>query len=92
MPCLLTDEAGTIPPYKERAVQECCGVLPLAQIREPYSAVRFLAEHLPLEHMYGLKMESVSGGWSETKHSVPCAPVVVAHTTCARVQMACLGG
>lgn len=43
----------------ERAVQECCGVIPLAQLREPYTAVRLLAEHLPLEAMYGLKLPAV---------------------------------
>ena len=35
-------------------MQECCGVVPLAQCREPYTAVRFLGEHLPLERLYGL--------------------------------------
>jgi hypothetical protein len=39
---------------EERAMQECCGVVPLAQVREPFTAVRFLGEHLPLERLYGL--------------------------------------
>lgn len=45
---------------RERAIQECLGVLPLAQVRETFSAVRFLAEHLPLDSMYGLKIPDVS--------------------------------
>ena len=40
---------------RHRAMQECLGVVPLAQVREPYSAVRFLAERLPIEKMYGLR-------------------------------------
>lgn len=39
---------------EERVMQECGGVLPIAQVREVYTTVRYLAEHLPLERMYGL--------------------------------------
>jgi ribosome biogenesis GTPase A len=39
---------------EERAKQECCGVVPLAQVREPFTAVRFLGEHLEVERLYGL--------------------------------------
>ena len=35
-------------------MQECSGIVPLAQVREPYTAVRYLGEHLPLERLYGL--------------------------------------
>lgn len=35
-------------------MQECSGIVPLAQVREPYTAVRFLGEHLALERLYGL--------------------------------------
>ena len=35
-------------------MQQCCGVVPLAQVRETFTAVRFLGEHLPLERLYGL--------------------------------------
>ena len=38
----------------ERAMQECCGVIPLAQVREPYTSIRFLMEHLPIERYYGI--------------------------------------
>jgi hypothetical protein len=34
---------------------ELCGVCTVAQLREPFSAVRFLAERLPLPLIYGLK-------------------------------------
>ena len=43
-------------PDEERGMQELCGVIPLAQVREPYSAVRVLAERLPLERLYGLTL------------------------------------
>ena len=39
---------------QERALQECLGVVPLAQVREPYTAVRLLGEHLEVERLYGL--------------------------------------
>jgi len=53
----------------ERAMQECCGVIPLAQVREAYSTVRFLSEHLPIERLYGLQMskddeEDWHGKWN----------------------------
>ena len=38
----------------DRALQECAGLVPLAQVREPYTSVRFLAERLPIERWYGL--------------------------------------
>lgn len=38
------------------AMQHCLGVIPLAQVRECYTAVRFLAERLPLEKWYGLTL------------------------------------
>ena len=41
---------------RQRSLQECAGVLPLAQLREPYSAVRLIAEHLPVERLYGLRL------------------------------------
>ena len=44
---------------RERAIQECCGVLPIAQVRETYSAVRFIAEALPLEDLYGVRLPAV---------------------------------
>ncbi|OQR83641.1 guanine nucleotide-binding protein [Achlya hypogyna] len=35
-------------------MQELCGLFPYAQIREPYSAVRYLAEHCALEDILNL--------------------------------------
>eukprot|EP01065_Artemidia_motanka_P032634 TRINITY_DN39624_c0_g1_i1.p1 TRINITY_DN39624_c0_g1~~TRINITY_DN39624_c0_g1_i1.p1 ORF type:complete len:709 (+),score=236.77 TRINITY_DN39624_c0_g1_i1:69-2195(+) len=37
-----------------RAVQVVTGTLPLAQNREPFTAVQYLAERVPLEKIYGL--------------------------------------
>ena len=36
-------------------MQECLGVVPLAQVREAYTGVRLLGEHLELERLYGLR-------------------------------------
>jgi len=38
-----------------REMQIVCGLYPLSQIREPYSAVHFLAERVELERVYGLQ-------------------------------------
>ncbi|RYG53222.1 hypothetical protein EON66_08850, partial [archaeon] len=46
------------------AMQQLLGVIPIAQIREPFTAVRYLAEHLPLERMYGLVMPKDEDEWS----------------------------
>ena len=34
---------------KQVSMAECCGVVPLAQVREPFSAMRFLAETMDIE-------------------------------------------
>ena len=39
-----------------RCVAELMGMHPIAQVREPFSAIRYLAERIPLEKMYKLKM------------------------------------
>jgi hypothetical protein len=48
----------------ERAMQQLCGVISLAQVREPYTAVRYLAERMPIEAMYGLRLPKDEDGWS----------------------------
>ncbi len=40
------------------------GLYPIAQVREPYSAVGFLAERVPVEKVYGLTLEDPSKPWS----------------------------
>ena len=40
-----------------RAVYECCGLFPIAQVREPFSAVRLLAESLDLVRLYNLRTQ-----------------------------------
>lgn len=53
----LCDCPGLVFPYRNvpKHVQELCGLYPYAQIREPLSAVRFLAEHIPIERILQLK-------------------------------------
>lgn len=50
--------------HDERAMQECCGVIPLAQVREPYTSIRFVATHLPLERLYGLSLPKDEDEWT----------------------------
>ena len=44
-------------PALQLAMQECAGVVPLAQVREPYTAMRFLCEALPLPRRRGTKRD-----------------------------------
>ena len=37
-----------------KPLQAICGVFPLPQLREPYSAVQYVAERVPLETVYSL--------------------------------------
>jgi ribosome biogenesis GTPase A len=37
-----------------RPLQVLCGIFPLAQTRDPYSAVKFLAERVPIERIFRL--------------------------------------
>ena len=48
----------------ERAMQELLGVVPIAQVRESYTALRLLAATLPLERLYGLALPSDEPRWS----------------------------
>eukprot|EP00516_Mucochytrium_quahogii_P007788 CAMPEP_0203760214 /NCGR_PEP_ID=MMETSP0098-20131031/13560_1 /ASSEMBLY_ACC=CAM_ASM_000208 /TAXON_ID=96639 /ORGANISM=" , Strain NY0313808BC1" /LENGTH=432 /DNA_ID=CAMNT_0050653691 /DNA_START=146 /DNA_END=1441 /DNA_ORIENTATION=+ len=62
---VLCDSPGLIFPiaitsggeYSARHVFECNGLYPIPQIREAFSAIRLLAEHVPLELVYNLKLD-----------------------------------
>ncbi|ELR25337.1 GTPase of unknown function subfamily protein [Acanthamoeba castellanii str. Neff] len=47
-----------------KPLQVLAGLYPIAQVREPYSAVGFLAERAPVEKVYGLTLEDPSKPWS----------------------------
>ncbi|KAH3745558.1 guanine nucleotide binding protein 1 [Pelomyxa schiedti] len=53
---ILCDCPGMVFPALDRPknLQVICGLYPLAHLREPYSALRYIAEHIPLEKCYGL--------------------------------------
>jgi len=52
-----------------RAVFECSGLYPIPQIRETYTAIRFLAEHLPLEKLYRLVLDEDDYGSEWSAHA-----------------------
>jgi len=64
----LLDCPGLVFPALDRpkALQILCGLFPLAQVREPYSAIRYLAERIAIEEIYHLKKYEVSADedWS----------------------------
>lgn len=49
-----------------KQMQILCGIFPIAQVREPYSTIQYLAEHIPIEEIYRLKKdpENTTPGWS----------------------------
>eukprot|EP01113_Clastostelium_recurvatum_P042624 TRINITY_DN6919_c0_g1_i5.p1 TRINITY_DN6919_c0_g1~~TRINITY_DN6919_c0_g1_i5.p1 ORF type:complete len:768 (-),score=205.58 TRINITY_DN6919_c0_g1_i5:23-2326(-) len=56
---VLVDCPGLVFPALDRpkAMQVLCGLFPIAQVREPFSAIRYLAERVPIERVYGVRPE-----------------------------------
>ena len=54
---VLCDCPGLVFPALDRpkALQILCGLFPIAQVREPFSAIRYLAERVAVEKIYGLQ-------------------------------------
>lgn len=54
---ILCDCPGMVFPAIDRPkyLQVLCGLYPLPNLREPFSALRYVAEHYPLERMYGVE-------------------------------------
>eukprot|EP01122_Echinamoeba_exundans_P006496 TRINITY_DN1841_c0_g1_i2.p1 TRINITY_DN1841_c0_g1~~TRINITY_DN1841_c0_g1_i2.p1 ORF type:complete len:526 (-),score=131.97 TRINITY_DN1841_c0_g1_i2:394-1971(-) len=50
-----------------KPLQILCGIFPIAQVREPYSAIQFLAERVPVERIYGLTMPATVQGAAKAK-------------------------
>ena len=53
----IVDSPGLVFPAVDmpRELQVLCGIFPISQLREPYSAIAYLAERVPLERIYGLR-------------------------------------
>ncbi|KAF2076096.1 hypothetical protein CYY_002610 [Polysphondylium violaceum] len=62
----LCDCPGLVFPALDRpkSLQILCGLFPIAQVREPYSAIQFLCERTPLEVIYALKNPYPDEPWS----------------------------
>lgn len=54
---MLCDCPGLVFPAVDmpRQLQILCGIFPIAQVREPYSAIKYLAECIPVEKIYNLE-------------------------------------
>ncbi|EGG22864.1 guanine nucleotide binding protein 1 [Cavenderia fasciculata] len=70
---VLCDCPGLVFPALDRpkSLQVLCGLYPIAQVREPYSAIRYLADRVPIEKVYGLQHPDIEdepgkppGPWS----------------------------
>lgn len=53
-----------------RCLFEMSGLYRIAQIREPFSAVRFAAEHLPMERLYNIKLDPDDYGEEWTPYAM----------------------
>jgi ribosome biogenesis GTPase A len=55
---VLCDCPGLVFPALDRpkALQILCGLFPIAQVREPFSAIRYLAERVAVEKIYGIQL------------------------------------
>jgi hypothetical protein len=40
-----------------KQLQILCGIFPIAQVREPFSAIQYMAKYVPIENVYKLKLE-----------------------------------
>lgn len=54
---VLCDSPGIVFPAVDvpKQLQILCGIFPIAQVREPYSAIEYLAERVHIENIYKLK-------------------------------------
>lgn len=68
----LCDSPGLVfPSLVERPLQILSGIFPIAQVREPYSVVRYLAERLPLTSLLKLsKSEGIETGEAWTAFTI----------------------
>lgn len=54
---MLCDCPGLVFPAVDmpKELQILCGIYPIAQVREPYSSIKYLAQYVPVEDIYKLK-------------------------------------
>jgi len=54
---MLCDCPGLVFPACDvpKVLQIICGIYPIAQVREPYTAIKYIAERVPLEEVYRLE-------------------------------------
>uniref|UniRef100_A0A6B2L127 Guanine nucleotide-binding protein-like 1 n=1 Tax=Arcella intermedia TaxID=1963864 RepID=A0A6B2L127_9EUKA len=63
---LLCDCPGLVFPACDvpKVLQVVCGIFPIAQLREPYSAIQYIAERVPIERVYSLEKIYKDASWS----------------------------
>jgi len=63
---MLCDCPGLVFPACDvpKVLQVVCGIFPLAQLREPYSAIQYIAERIPLETVYKLEKLHTDQPWT----------------------------
>ena len=63
-------DVGSALRVSPRCLFELSGLYRIAQIREPFTAVRFLAEHVPIERLYNVKLDEDDYGDQWTPYAV----------------------
>lgn len=58
---MLVDCPGLVFPAVDmpKQLQILCGTFPIAQVREPYSSIQYMAKYVPIEKVYRVKIEDV---------------------------------
>ena len=77
---ILCDCPGMVFPALDRPkyMQVLCGLYPLANLREPFTPIRYVAEHIALEELYNLGKYADSKGTTESTDKVVWTPMLIA--------------
>ena len=77
---ILCDCPGMVFPALDRPkyMQVLCGLYPLANLREPFTPIRYVAEHIALEELYNLGKYADSKGTTENTAGIVWTPMLIA--------------
>lgn len=77
---ILCDCPGMVFPALDRPkyMQVLCGLYPLANLREPFTPIRYVAEHIALEELYNLGKYADSKGTTESTEGIVWTPMLIA--------------
>ena len=72
---MLVDCPGLVFPAVDmpKQLQILCGIFPIAQVREPFSAIQYMAKFIPIEQVYRLSLEDAQDSikYDPAKNQLP---------------------